>query len=83
MKSRTSLRRGMKQLRRGLQEALQQAGSSPSGQINVAARRNIVITQNSREPGSHVEASSAQYAPIVQRGRGARPNGSHEQEGHP
>jgi hypothetical protein len=82
MKRRNSLRRGMEQLRRGLLQASRQAAPGGTDRVDVAVHKNIVVARSGGQPGSHVQVSSVQYAPIVQgqRGSGGRTTSTSEDD---
>ena len=59
------------QLKRGLRAALKAARAqpeSPSQDMNVSARKNIVITRNVGQEGSTHTAMAVQNAPVRQKG---------------
>jgi hypothetical protein len=66
------LRRSMQRLGRSIEERVRRAAGDRRGNtINVARRRNVVVTANVGEDGAVQGASSGQYAPIYQDGKQA------------
>jgi hypothetical protein len=62
----------MQQLGRSIEEHVRSAAKGRRGStINVARRRNVVVTANVGEDGAVRGVSSSQYAPIYQDGKQA------------
>ncbi len=63
---RQKTRRGMRQLRRGLQQLLETVVADPGAQVRKARRTNVVVAVNSGRGGTSVQATATQHAPIQQ-----------------
>lgn len=69
--SNNALRRGLEQIRAGVERTIRSAAArhGRGGSVNIARRTNVIVTGNLGESGAVHAASAMQDAPIVQSGR--------------